>query len=238
MANPTLTRSLLRQSYNRIHNIRPFSTTQQHLAPEPQRSSPSSVSSPTFASARNPNPPPVESMQGLIHSATRRKPALPDRPSAVAATASAYRAADLAAHLNRRFLPGDVYAPHDLSPVEQEKFRFKRANHRDTPSLPSAKSKRSDAFDVLNIHPLAEYANFSMMSEFCTGMGRLKGRRETGLRGVNQRRISKAVRRSVGMGLCPSVHRHPEMLEKEKMDLTRKRMNAADFRGGRPKRFG
>ena len=52
-----------------------------------------------------------------------------------------------------------------------------------------------------------------MMSEYMTTMGRIKHRRETGLRAVNQRKIAKAIRRAVGMGLLPSVHEHPEVLE-------------------------
>jgi len=45
-------------------------------------------------------------------------------------------------------------------------------------------------------------------------MGRIKHSKETGLRPVNQRRIAKAIRRMVGMGMTPSVHRHPEILYK------------------------
>lgn len=44
-------------------------------------------------------------------------------------------------------------------------------------------------------------------------MGNIKHRKETGLRAVNQRRIAKAIRRAIGMGLIPSVHPHPEVLE-------------------------
>lgn len=47
-----------------------------------------------------------------------------------------------------------------------------------------------------------------------TPMGRIKHSNETGLRPVNQRRIAKAIRRSIGMGMMPSVHRHPEILQK------------------------
>lgn len=43
-------------------------------------------------------------------------------------------------------------------------------------------------------------------------MGRIKHSSETGLRPVNQRKMAKAVRRAVGMGLHPSVHKHPEIL--------------------------
>lgn len=57
-------------------------------------------------------------------------------------------------------------------------------------------------------------------------MGRIRNREDTGLRRVNQRRIAKAIRRAVGMGLIPSVHKHPEMLEAEarlrREKLTRK----------------
>lgn len=53
------------------------------------------------------------------------------------------------------------------------------------------------------------------MTEYMTTMGRIRHSRETGLRAVNQRRIAKAIRRAVGMGLMPSVHKHPEILEAE-----------------------
>ncbi len=46
-------------------------------------------------------------------------------------------------------------------------------------------------------------------------MGRIRHSSDTGLRAVNQRRIAKAIRRAIGMGLMPSVHKHPEMLEAE-----------------------
>jgi small subunit ribosomal protein S18 len=53
------------------------------------------------------------------------------------------------------------------------------------------------------------------MSEYMTPMGRIKHSNETGLRPVNQRRIARAIRRSIGMGIMPSVHRHPEILHME-----------------------
>ena len=56
--------------------------------------------------------------------------------------------------------------------------------------------------------------NFSIMSEYMTPMGRIKHSNETGLRPVNQRRIARAIRRTIGMGMMPSVHRHPEILQK------------------------
>lgn len=67
--------------------------------------------------------------------------------------------------------------------------------------------------DDLGVDPLKEYKNFAMMSEFVTEMGRIRHSRDTGLRAVNQRRMAKAVRRAIGIGIMPSVHKHPEMLD-------------------------
>ena len=54
-----------------------------------------------------------------------------------------------------------------------------------------------------------------MLAEFMTTMGRLRSRKETGLRPVNQRRLSKAIRRATGMGLMPTVYPHPELLRRD-----------------------
>lgn len=40
--------------------------------------------------------------------------------------------------------------------------------------------------------------------------------KKTGLRPVNQRKMAKAVRRAIGLGLHPSVHKHPELLMRSK----------------------
>lgn len=56
-----------------------------------------------------------------------------------------------------------------------------------------------------------------MMSEYMSPMGRIEHGSTTGLRPVNQRRMARAIRRAVGLGLMPSVHRHPEILRKEMM---------------------
>lgn len=131
------------------------------------------------------------------------------------------RAAQLEHFQHRRWTEGDAYAPHDLSWVEMKKWKEKHPS-------------KIDVFDALAINPLNEYKvpyisselvvlrlidllvqNIAMMWEYCTTMGRIRHRKETGLRPVNQRRISKAIRRAVSMGLMPSVHKHPEMLEAE-----------------------
>ncbi|KAL2833243.1 ribosomal protein S18 [Aspergillus cavernicola] len=108
----------------------------------------------------------------------------------------------------RDWKAGDIYAPHDLSPAEMKKWHARKP--------PSA-----DAFDALDLNPMDVYKNFSIMSEYMTQGGRIKHRKMTGLRGVNQRKVAKAIRRAIGIGLMPSVHRHPEILAIEaklKMD--------------------
>ncbi|KAL1976394.1 hypothetical protein VTN31DRAFT_2676 [Thermomyces dupontii] len=102
----------------------------------------------------------------------------------------------------REWKPGDVYSPHDMSPAEMKKWSKRQSPNR-------------DAFDELNINPLDQYKNFAIMSEYMTPMGRIKHRRVTGLRPVNQRKIAKAIRRAIAIGLMPSVHRHPEILAAE-----------------------
>jgi small subunit ribosomal protein S18 len=52
-------------------------------------------------------------------------------------------------------------------------------------------------------------------------MGRIKHRNQTNLRPVNQRRIAKAIRRAIGIGLMPSVHRHPIVLDPSLSEITR-----------------
>ncbi|KAF9891268.1 hypothetical protein FE257_004832 [Aspergillus nanangensis] len=102
----------------------------------------------------------------------------------------------------RDWKSGDIYAPHDLSPSEMKKWKKRNAPSR-------------DAFDSLNMNPLSLYKNFSIMSEYITPLGRIKHRSTTGLRPVNQRKIAKAIRRAIGLGLMPSVHKHPEILAAE-----------------------
>lgn len=51
-----------------------------------------------------------------------------------------------------------------------------------------------------------------MISEYMTEQGRIMPSKRTGLRPVNQRKIAKAIRRAIGMGIHPSTHRHPEIL--------------------------
>ncbi|KAK3900409.1 ribosomal protein S18 [Staphylotrichum tortipilum] len=104
-----------------------------------------------------------------------------------------------ARQMPRRWRAGDAYSPRDLSPYEMGKWR---------------KSRRpdGDVVDILGFNPVDNYKNFALISEFMTSAGRIKHSRETGLRPVNQRKMAKAIRRAIGMGLHPSVHKHPELL--------------------------
>lgn len=56
------------------------------------------------------------------------------------------------------------------------------------------------------------------MSEYMTDMGRIRHSNSTGLRPVNQRKIAKAIRRAIALGLMPSVHKHPEIIKNDIQD--------------------
>ncbi|CAD0107505.1 unnamed protein product [Aureobasidium uvarum] len=99
---------------------------------------------------------------------------------------------DFERQMTRKWKDGDVYAPHDLSGVEMAKWQK---------GQPKGRPKK-DVFDMLKINPLNHY-----------WMGKIKHSKDTGLRPVNQRKVAKAVRRAIGLGLMPSVHRHPEILQ-------------------------
>lgn len=109
---------------------------------------------------------------------------------------------DYLKQMTRRWRVGEVYAPNDLSAHE--------ANAWKQPRLINA-----DVVDILGINPIEEYRNFSMISEYVTMMGQIRHGRETGLRPKNQRRMAKAIRRAIGMGIHPSVHKHPEIMAQD-----------------------
>ncbi|KAF2457643.1 ribosomal protein S18 [Lineolata rhizophorae] len=105
--------------------------------------------------------------------------------------------------LRRRFNHGDVYAPRDLGVAEQRKAKMVKFR------------PKQDIFDVLQVDPMSQYRNVAIMSEFITSTGRIKGRNETGLRPVNQRKLARAIRRSMGIGLMPRIHKHPEIIAQQ-----------------------
>ncbi|KAI1091309.1 ribosomal protein S18 [Rostrohypoxylon terebratum] len=109
---------------------------------------------------------------------------------------------EYARQMTRRWNTGDVYAPHDISPAEMRKWR-------------RTQQRKKDLVDMLGLSPLDMYRNFSVISEFTTPHGRIRRAQDTGLRPPNQRKMAKAIRRAIGLGLHPSVHKHPELLVRD-----------------------
>ncbi|KAL8999779.1 MAG: hypothetical protein Q9169_001452 [Polycauliona sp. 2 TL-2023] len=148
MAGHTLPKPILRLPF-RTHHIRPFSSTTSHLHPEPQN-----PSTPSPQQQSQP-PKPVRNLQDLIGSIGRdsanQTRAASARRSALAETEASYRATDLERHLYRRFKPGDIYAPHDLSPIEQQKWRQRTSSTGNTAVGRGIthSQNRKDVFDVL-----------------------------------------------------------------------------------------
>ncbi|KAI5926935.1 ribosomal protein S18 [Camillea tinctor] len=108
---------------------------------------------------------------------------------------------EYARQMLRRWRFGDVYTPRDLGPGEMSKWR-------------RASPRKVDLVDMLGLRPLDMYKNFSVISEFMTPHGRIRKSIDTGLRPPNQRKMAKAIRRAIGLGIHPSVHQHPELLER------------------------
>lgn len=121
--------------------------------------------------------------------------------SAVKETADTVKARmALTSQLPRRWAAGQVYAPHDLSAIEAKKWAVNR------------RRPRTDVFEQLALDPLRCYKNVALLSMFVSETGRIRGAKETGLKPVNQRKVAKAIRRAIGLGLMPSVYRHPELM--------------------------
>ncbi|KAL9943246.1 hypothetical protein D7B24_009607 [Verticillium nonalfalfae] len=108
---------------------------------------------------------------------------------------------DYMKQMPRKWRTGDVYAPHDMNPHQLARWKKRTA-------------PKHDVTDLLSLNPLDMYKNFSMISEYTTSFGQIKNSRDTGLRPRNQRRMAKAIRRVIGMGIHPSVHFHPEIIMK------------------------
>ncbi|ORZ12950.1 hypothetical protein BCR41DRAFT_355955 [Lobosporangium transversale] len=80
------------------------------------------------------------------------------------------------------FRKGDTYKPSDLNDT--------KATVYEPPAKPV------DELKILNLNPVAEYKNASLLSHYITPFGRLMSREQTGLSAKNQRRVSRAVRRA------------------------------------------
>ncbi|KAJ3074418.1 hypothetical protein HDU98_011295 [Podochytrium sp. JEL0797] len=96
----------------------------------------------------------------------------------------------------RLFKPYQTYVPSELN--QQNAAFYQKAK---------AKEPKVDVFAVLNINPLDMYKNVRLLSHFVTEMGHIKPRTETGLGIVNQKRLSKAIKRAQAMGLMPYIYK-------------------------------
>ncbi|ROW09988.1 hypothetical protein VPNG_06525 [Cytospora leucostoma] len=148
------------------------------------------------------SPTPMDALYNVMESTRSRERITANRQTLDERTKAQAVREDLSRQMTRNWKPGDVYAPHDLSSVEMLKWR-------------QPKQPTKDIIDVLGLNPIDHYRNFSIMSEFMTSMGRIKHSKETGLRPVNQRKMAKAIRRAIGMGIHPSTHKHPMILFRE-----------------------
>jgi hypothetical protein len=88
--------------------------------------------------------------------ATQKQKRNAKRLATLKAIAEHEQSSDLEKLMTRRWAPGDVYAPHDLSPAEMKKWRIKMKPSR-------------DAFDILAINPIDEY-KVAYFSFFCIAL--------------------------------------------------------------------
>lgn len=84
----------------------------------------------------------------------RNQPAAVVSETAAQAVKNDWLGKQLNNQLSRRWHVGDVYAPHDLSPVEMKKWKKKG-----TPAI--------DAFDALDMNPIDEYKARWMPKQSC-----------------------------------------------------------------------
>merc|ERR1712187_890038 len=130
--------------------------------------------------------------------------------------------ADAISYLQSAARPTRGPKPYHRSTALQNRARIaeeqkKQAESRALERFQTREWRAGDVYAPHDLSPaqMRKWKNFSIMSEYMTPMGRIKHRSETGLRPVNQRKIAKAIRRAIGLGLMPSVHRHPEILAAE-----------------------
>ncbi|KAG9101020.1 hypothetical protein FRC06_003447 [Ceratobasidium sp. 370] len=74
---------------------------------------------------------------------------------------------------------------------------------------PGRKQAQSlDVFRKLDIDPLDEYKNGTLLRSFVSEMGKIHSRAKTGLTWRSQRRVGKAIRRARAMGIIPLWNQH------------------------------
>lgn len=68
-----------------------------------------------------------------------------NQPSQTREMIESERRSQFQRQIYRKWVPGDVYSPHDLTGLEMKKWKFGR------------KKPQQDAFDILGINPINEY---------------------------------------------------------------------------------
>ncbi|KAL7278667.1 hypothetical protein ACG7TL_007668 [Trametes sanguinea] len=105
----------------------------------------------------------------------------------------------------RGFAPNQFVQPRSFS--RDVYTRYARPSKRPMLGPDASTSRYLDVFHQLDIDPLKECQNSTLLSHFVTSMGKIKGRNETNLTWKNQRRIGKAIRRAKMMGIIPLLSR-------------------------------
>ncbi|KAL7282325.1 hypothetical protein PYCCODRAFT_1440785 [Trametes coccinea BRFM310] len=103
------------------------------------------------------------------------------------------------------FAPNQFVQPRSFS--RDVYNRNARTSKRPMLGPDASTSRYLDVFHQLDIDPLKECQNSTLLSHFVTSMGKIKGRNETNLTWKNQRRIGKAIRRAKMMGIIPLLSR-------------------------------
>ena len=66
-----------------------------------------------------------------------------------------------------------------------------------------AEAQKNDIFRQLDIDPIHEAFNSSLLSYYVTELGKIRKRSETNLTWRSQRRLGRAIRRAKQMGIIP-----------------------------------
>ncbi|KAF8607728.1 ribosomal protein S18 [Ceratobasidium sp. AG-I] len=106
----------------------------------------------------------------------------------------------------RSFNPNKFANPNHLS--REHRIKHTERRRKDPTMGPGRKFAQSiDVFRKLNIDPLDEFRNDTLLQSFVSDMGKINSRAKTGLTWRSQRRVGKAIRRARAMGIIPLWNR-------------------------------
>lgn len=97
----------------------------------------------------------------------------------------------------RHMTPGDQYDAQELSIEHSPNFIRKHANA----------TQNSDIFDELELNPIYEYKNTSLLSKFLSDLGQIRPARETNISRFHQRKVRHAINRARSFGNYSSFYR-------------------------------